>query len=249
MRIGVIGTGVIATALVRGLAGQGHEITVSQRSAANSAMLAREIPEVSVADNQAVLDECEVVFLGLVAEAAAQILGALRFRPDQQVISLMAGATLAQAAPMVAPARALALMLPYPGIAEGGSPILALGETGLIETLFAPRNRVFRLKDEAELAAYLCAQAVLSPVAQLVDDAADWLGGRVDDPAQGEAFLRALVAANLSAGSAKALVAALNTEGGYNQRLRTHMEAAGTRAALRQGLERLARGPTDTKSA
>lgn len=241
MRIGVIGTGVIATALVRGLAGQGHVITLSQRSAANSAMLAREIPEVSVAENQAVLDASDVVFLGLMAEVAPQVLGALRFRADQQVISLMAGATLAQTAPMVSPARAVALMLPYPGIAEGGSPVLALGETGLIETLFAPHNPIFRLKDQAELAAYLCAQAVLSPVAQMVADASDWLGRRIDDPAQGEAFLRALVAANLSAGAAKALVAALNTEGGYNQRLRAHLDQAGIGTALAQGLNRLER--------
>ncbi|MCC5992709.1 MAG: NAD(P)-binding domain-containing protein [Rhodobacteraceae bacterium] len=242
MRIGVIGTGTIATALVRGLAGQGHVITLSQRSAANSAMLAGEIAEVSVAENQAVLDASDVVFLGLMAGAAPQILGALRFRADQQVISLMAGASLAQTAPMVAPARAVALMLPYPGIAEGGSAVLALGKTGLIETLFAPRNQIFPLKDDAELAAYLCAQAVLSPLAQMVADASDWLGSLIDDPAQGEAFLRALVASNLSAGPAKALVSALETEGGYNQRLRIHLHQAGTRASLLQGLDRLARG-------
>ena len=241
MRIGVIGTGVIATALVRGLAAQGHVITVSQRSAANSAMLARDIPEVSVAENQTVLDTSELVFLGLMADAAPNVLAALRFRPDQQVISLMAGATLVQTAPMVAPARAVALMLPYPGIAHGGSPILALGETALIEALFAPRNPIFRLRDEAELSAYLCAQAVLSPVAQMVADTSDWLGDRADEPAQAEAFLRALVASNLSAGSAKALVAALNTEGGHNQRLRTHLERAGIRAALAQGLDKLER--------
>ncbi len=241
MRIGVIGTGVIATALVRGLAGQGHVITVSQRSAANSATLARDIPEVSVAENQAVLDASDVVFLGLMAEAAPSVLGALQFRPDQQVISLMAGATLAQIAPMVAPACAVALMLPYPGIAHGGSPVLALGDPALIETFFAPRNPVFRLKDEAELSAYLCAQAVLSPVAQMVADASDWLGRRADEPVQGEAFLRALVASNLSVGSAGALVEALNTEGGYNQRLRVHLERAGLRAALAQGLDKLER--------
>ena len=33
MRIGVIGTGTIASAVVRGIAGDGHAITVSERSA------------------------------------------------------------------------------------------------------------------------------------------------------------------------------------------------------------------------
>lgn len=34
MKIGVVGTGTIATALVRCIAGDGHQITVSKRSAA-----------------------------------------------------------------------------------------------------------------------------------------------------------------------------------------------------------------------
>ena len=40
MKIGVIGTGTIATAVVQGIAGDGHQITVSDRSATNACALA-----------------------------------------------------------------------------------------------------------------------------------------------------------------------------------------------------------------
>lgn len=242
MKIGFIGTGTIASAMVRGIAGDGHQITVSERSAARAAALAAEFANVAVADNQAVLDRAEVVILGLMADAAPDILGALQFRDDHRVISLMAGISLAQVAALVAPARAKAVMLPFPGIAQGGSPILAQGDTDLIETLFGARNRVFAMADEAELSAYLCAQAVLSPVARMVADAAGWLGARAGDAAQGEAFLRMLVTSSLAGTAASELVAALNTEGGYNQRLRLHMERAGMGPALLDGLDRLERG-------
>jgi pyrroline-5-carboxylate reductase len=137
----------------------------------------------------------------------------------------------------VAPAQAVAVMLPYPGIAQGGSPILALGDVGVIEALFSPANTVYALRDAAELEAYLCAQAVLSPAVQMVGVAAEWLGG---ENAQGEAFLRHLVGSSLMSGECQSMLDALNTEGGYNQRLRQHLEAAKMREALVGGLDRLA---------
>ena len=236
MRLGFLGTGTIAEAVVRGLAPDGHQIRVSERNSARAARLAAEFPNVSVATNQGVVAASEVLFLGLMAEDAPEVLRALRFLPDQRVVSFMAGLSLEEVGPLVAPARAEAVMLPFPGIARGGSPILALGEVGVIEALFAPANTVYRLRDAVELEAYLCAQAVLSPAVQMVGVAAEWLGG---DGAQGEAFLRHLVGSSLMSGACALMLEALNTEGGYNQRFRQHMEAAGMREALRDGLDRL----------
>ena len=73
----------------------------------------------------------------------------------------------------------------------------------------------------------------------MISDAANWMGERVADKAQGEAFLRALVSSNLSETGCDNLIEALNTPGGYNQRLRLHMEAAGTGDSLRDGLNDL----------
>lgn len=239
MRLGVLGCGTIAAAVVRGLAGKGHQITVSERSASHSAALAAAFEDVAVADNQAVVDASDVVFLGLMAESAAVILSGLAFRADQQVVSFMAGADLEQVSHWVAPARAAAVMMPFPGIARGGSPVMVLGDTALLARIFEPDNRIFALRDGSELKAYLSAQAVLSPAARLVGDAADWLGQRVSDPAQGEAFLRMLVSSSLQASGCTELIDALNTPGGYNQRLRLHMEAAGIRESLAKGLSKL----------
>ncbi|SDE34058.1 NAD(P)-binding domain-containing protein [Ruegeria marina] len=239
MRIGVLGTGTIATAVVHGIAGDGHSIAVSERSAANAQALAAAYPNVTVASNQAVVDESDIVILGLMAEQAPGILGALVFCDGQQVITLMAGATLEQVAQMVAPARAAAIMMPFPGIAQGGSPIMMQGDADLVAALFGARNQIFALKDAEEMAAYLCAQAVLSPVVRMVGDAGQWLGARVSDPEQGEAFLRALVASSLAGTDCASLIEALNTPGGYNQRLRLHMEAAGMGDSLRAGLDTL----------
>ncbi|AHD02263.1 NAD(P)-binding domain-containing protein [Leisingera methylohalidivorans] len=236
MRLGFLGCGTIASAVVRGLAGKGHQITVSERSKAHSAMLAKAFGDVTAAGNQAVIDASDVIFLGLLAETAEGILKELAFREDQRVISFMAGADLCRVAELTAPAEAASVMIPFPGIALGGSPVMVLGDTALVGWIFEPDNRVFALQDGAELNAYLSAQAVLSPAVRLVGDAAEWLGNRVSDKAQGEAFLRMLVSTSLQASGCAELIDALNTPEGYNQRLRLHMEKAGLRTSLAEGL-------------
>jgi len=76
---------------------------------------------------------------------------------------------------------------------------------------------------------------------KLVADAAGWLGPRVQDAAQAEDFLRVLVGSSLIAHDLSPLLQALNTPGGYNARLRQHMDAEGMPEALARGLETLAK--------
>ena len=116
---------------------------------------------------------------------------------------------------------------------------LLRGDDQLVGEIFGGRNTIFALNSAEEMAAYLCAQAVLSPAVRMVGDAADWLGERVADRTQGEAFLRMLVASNLSDIECGPLIEALNAPGGYNQRLRLHMEASGMGDALKAGLTEL----------
>ncbi|WP_434051204.1 MAG: NAD(P)-binding domain-containing protein [Roseibium sp.] len=239
MRIGVLGCGAIACAVVHGIAGDGHRITVSERSASRARQLANTYENVIIADNQGVIDASDVIILGLMAEVASEVLAKLDFRAGQKVISLMAGATLEQADALVQPAYAVALVMPFPGIALGGSPVMMQGDAELVQELFGSRNSIFVLENPDEMAAYLCAQAVLSPVVRMVSDAADWLGDRVSDKEQGETFLRELVASNLANSACKPLIEALNTPGGYNQRLRLHMEASGVGETLKAGLNAL----------
>ena len=242
MRLGFVGTGTIAAAVVRGLAGAGHRIAISERGAAQSAALSAEFPDVVVADNQSVVDASEVVFLGLLPAVAVEVLTPLKFREGQQVISFMADVTMGELAGLVAPATASALMLPFPGIAQGGSPILAMGDVDLVAGLFSPANAVFPVSSPEALNAYLCAQAVLSPALAMVGEAGQWMAARGVDAQAGEAFLRGLVGSSLLASECAPMIEALNTPGGYNQRLRQHMERAGMAEALKDGLDSLSKG-------
>ncbi|MGB0902610.1 NAD(P)-binding domain-containing protein [Halocynthiibacter sp.] len=237
MKIGVIGCGTIASAVVRGIAHDGHQITVSRRSTQQSHALSATFDCVSIADNQTVLNQSDVIFLGLIAEQASDILSDLKFHPDHQVISLMAGADLEKIAMLVGPAKNISIMIPFPNIATGGSPVLALGDIALIENIFTPDNTVFPLENPEQLQACLAAQAVLSPTLKLVNTAETWLQEHC--PGVAEGFLSLLISSNLSGQTTGDALQALDTPGGYNQRLRNHMEDVGMSDALKQGLTAL----------
>ena len=76
----------------------------------------------------------------------------------------------------------------------------------------------------------------------MVETAGDWLASREAMPGNGEAFLRHLVASSLQGTTSAELIEALNTESGYNQRLRVHMEEGGMVQDLRDGMDALELG-------
>ncbi|WP_300515917.1 NAD(P)-binding domain-containing protein [Aliiroseovarius sp.] len=237
MRIGVIGTGTIATAVVRGIAGDGHQITVSARSAANSRALAAEFENVCVAENQAVLDTCDVVLIGTTGAQADAALEPLSFRPDHIVVSLMGDLPLDHVARLVAPAENPVMLIPFPVIATGGSPVFSCPPSPTVQALVGARNLVIAFDDPAQMVPFMAAQATLSPALKLVATAGEWLAERTGDATRAEAFLTTLIANSMKAGSLADSLAALDTPGGYNQRLRDHMEPG--YHLLRDGLDKL----------
>ncbi|MCX7645507.1 MAG: NAD(P)-binding domain-containing protein, partial [Rhodobacteraceae bacterium] len=155
MRVGFIGTGEITAAMVRGLQGQGHRILVSPRNAAVAAMLSAEVPGLTVAPNEEVVANSEVVFLCLLARTAWEVLPGLPFRAGQTVISVMVDAPLARLRSVCAPATDIAITIPLPPIAGGGCPLPVYPATPVLDALYGARNLILPQPSEEALNAHL----------------------------------------------------------------------------------------------
>ncbi len=238
-RIGFIGTGEIAAAMVRGLRGGGHAIAVSPRNAAIAARLAAEEPGVRIASNADVVAQSDIVFLCLLAGVAEQVLSGVSFRAGQAVISVMVDMPMSRLRVLCAPATDLAITIPLPQIATGGCPLPVYPESAALREVFGGRNTVFPLADERALNAHLGATALCSPILAQMLVAADWLAGFTGDRAGAEAYVTAMIGTMLghvsAGGGVQATLAALSTEGGLNATLRGAMGQAET--DLRQGLD------------
>ncbi len=239
-RIGFIGTGEIAAAMVRGLRGQGHTIAVSPRNAAIAARLAAEEAGVRIASNADVVAQSDIVFLCLLARVAEQVLPDLTFRPGQAMISVMVDMPLTRLRDLCAPATDIAITIPLPQIATGGCPLPVFPASAALATVFGARNPIFVLANERALNAHLGATAFCSPLLAQMRVATDWLAGFSGDHAAAEAYVSAMIRTLLGHAAAGdgigATLAALSTEGGLNATLREAMTQA--QSDLRQGLDR-----------
>ena len=112
MKLGFIGTGNIAAALVERfctLPACRYDIAVWPQNADKEQPMAARFGPVQVAgDNRAVIDGSDIVFLGLRPEVAEPILRQLRFREDQTIVSLIGATSVARIKQLVAPVRAVA---------------------------------------------------------------------------------------------------------------------------------------------
>ncbi|MDJ0777286.1 MAG: NAD(P)-binding domain-containing protein [Gammaproteobacteria bacterium] len=92
-RIGFIGVGELARYTIRGWRRGGYEkrINLSPRNAQNAAELARDHACDVMPDNQSVVDSSDLVFLATRPEDCFDALAGLDFRPDQVLVSAVAG--------------------------------------------------------------------------------------------------------------------------------------------------------------
>lgn len=148
--IGILGTGHLAELMVRGLAGSGYRLVLSPRNAEVAARLAAEHGAEVGVSNQAVVDAAEGVFVSLPAKSGVEELARLRFRPDQPVLSAMAGTGLARLQAAIGPARAAVTMMPGYANAFGVGPSILCPDDGFWRPFLATTGPVIAFDEEAQ---------------------------------------------------------------------------------------------------
>lgn len=244
MRVGFLGCGEIAAAMVMGLAGQGHQILISRRNEAISEKLKNRFQDVEIAKNEEVVEQSDVVILCLMAPVARDILQSLPWRTNHKVISVMADISLADLGRLCAPVTEIALTIPLSPIATGGSALPVYPASSSLETLFGNRNTIISVPSERALNAYFAGSALSAPLIDLMKTGADWLAAETGDKAAAEAYVAGVFAGfmrqmHLQGVGFDKLLQALATEGGLNASLKSHIEKHNTHNALRDGLDAL----------
>lgn len=244
MRVGFLGTGKIAAAMVHGLAGKGHQIIVSNRNAQLGATLAAEFPEVTVADNVQVVVQSDTVFLCLMAATARDVLPTLPFRADHAVISVMADLPFAELGTLCAPATDIAITIPLAAIAKGGSMLPVYPSSPALQALFGRSDTILPVASEAALNAHFGGCAISAPLIALMQTGSAWLAAQTGDAEAAEVYVAGIFAAflrDVARGEAdfETLLHSLATEGGLNAHLKAHMASAGSHEALTEGLDTL----------
>ncbi|WP_163272509.1 NAD(P)-binding domain-containing protein [Chelativorans alearense] len=244
-RIGFLGTGEIASAMIQTIAGAGHDIVVSFRNERVSAELQARYPGLRRAANQTVVDESDIVVLCLLADTARKELSNLAFGEGKTVISVMAGVPIAELERLCAPVTEICVAIPLPPMPLGGTPLAVFPDNARLNEVFGPHVSIHACASEVVLSAHFAATGVLLPLLDQMEVAANWLSAFTGDRAEAANYLAGLIGAYcklLTQGTGTDLAqlrAGLGTEGGLNQALSRALADNGTLAALEAGLDSL----------
>jgi pyrroline-5-carboxylate reductase len=243
---GVLGVGSIAASIVTGLCDgvpKPPQVVLSPRNAARAADLASRHPSVRVApDNQAVVDESDLVIICVLPQQAAEVLPGLRFRADHAVVSAMAGVSVAQLRRLVAPATDVARSIPLPAVASRGSVTPVHPATHAATQLFARLGGSMEVADEVAYESVAAASATVAAHLRYLATIADWLSGHGVAPADARRYVAQTFAALSDELDSPTLdldvvAGAHATPGGLNEQFAHDLEVAGTYDAVRAGLD------------
>lgn len=240
MILGFIGTGHITAAMVAGLcaAPQGTDgppkIVVSPRNAETAAALAKRFRQVTVArDNQAVVDASDWVVLAVRPQIAREVVAALKFKPGQKVLSLIAPVGDEWLDDAVKPGRLAARIFVMPPAEIHIGPTMVFPREAEVEALMKPLGTVIPVKDRGEFLALWALTALLAPYYGFAAAAADWAAKYGARPESAAAFAvgtfhaLAAIADRPGAEPPSELAKHAQTPGGLNEQVVRELAAMG----------------------
>ena len=178
--IGILGVGVIGSALARGFATAqpAYHLVLSSFDKENMIELAACFPERVrlAADNQQALDEADWIILALPPAQGETILQALHFRSDHKVINLLADKSLEQIAQWIGPTALLAHAVPLPFVAKHLGPIVIYPQSDELVRLMSPLGQVVVANTPHEVHVFQAITSFMAPFDTLLDEIVRWAG-------------------------------------------------------------------------
>jgi len=246
MKIGIIGTGIIASAVVRGFCKKetGHEFFLSPRNANKAAALAAEFSNVVVCfSNQEVLDAAEWIFICL-HKKDFFVLESLQFQKLHKVVNMSAEMRLPALKGIVGQTAILAHVIPLPFIAEGYGPLLVFPEIAEVGALFEPISDVNYASKEEDVHTMQIVTGLMSAYNMLLNEIVSFSDERGLEHDVSVKFICSLFTALCKRAAYiqncnLAELAHEMTPGGYNEQAMNELMKNGAITAWRTTLDKL----------
>lgn len=177
--LGFIGTGTIASILVRGFmrVNAPYSFIVSPRSRDRAAALKTEyLGRVEVAEsNQQVADLADTVFVCVLPKQAEEVYTSVKFRPEQTIVNVV---TLpdppGQISSWAGKVRNLATIIPLAFVSSVPGPIVLYPENAYIHDLVAPLGSIVTAKSAAEMRGLLRLTGLEAPYFTVLREIMRW---------------------------------------------------------------------------
>lgn len=265
MKLGFLGTGTIADAVIRGIfasdlavapdarttrglqIAQGLQIdcvAVSPRNAQIAGRLAADFSAVKVAkDNQEVVDGADLVFVALRAQITREILSALTFHKGQKIVSFVPTATCAMLSSWISDAAPVLRAVPLPFVAQHKSATPIFPADRDLRAIFAKIGGVIEAKDEQQFNLFMTAGSLMGVYFRFAGICDEWMQQQGLMRQQSALYLARLFASLADAAAEqpdadfKVLQQEYSTKGGTNELIARLFEEKGGASALCEALD------------
>lgn len=247
--IGFIGCGKISSAVARGYATSGplrpRSIIISPRNEDKAAILHAAHPDIIeiASSNEDVVLRSNIVFIGLLPAAAAEILPKLVFTEEQMVISMMAAVNYADVLSMTGTAMVrTARIVPLPSAAKRSGPILCFPPNAQLAEIVSVVGTPVICSAESEMKPLVSITGHISAFYELMSVAETWaVSNGVGDEAARRFISSFYCSLALSADTSNEAFSAMSheaaTPGGLNEQSLVFLKRSDHFALFTQSLE------------
>ena len=179
MKLGFIGTGKIASAVITGICASKISFTkilISPRNKLIANRLKKNFKKVIVAkNNQEILNNCNWVFLSVTPTIGQKIIKELKFRSNQTIISFISTITLAQLKKAIKVKAKIIRAIPLPPISLKKGPVPICPPNKKVKGFFNKIGTTIEIKNEKSSVNFWVTSGMMAPFYELLRVMTDWL--------------------------------------------------------------------------
>ena len=178
MKLGFIGTGKIASSVIKGICKSNitfTKITVSPRNKKVAKQLKKKFTKVFIAkDNQEVINKSNWVFLSVTPNIGEKILKDLKFKSSQTIISFISSINISQLKKNIKVKAKIIRATPLPPISLKKGPVPIFPENKKVENFFNKIGTTIKVKNEKTSINFWCTSAMMAPFYEMLKVMTDW---------------------------------------------------------------------------
>ncbi|MDB4232608.1 pyrroline-5-carboxylate reductase [Candidatus Pelagibacter sp.] len=179
MKIGFIGTGKIASAVITGIFKSdlaNKKIIISPRNKETAKRLKKKFNTIKIAkNNQEIINSCDWIFLAITPIVGQKIIKKLKFKSSQTIISFISTITLAQLKKAIKVKAKVVRAIPLPPIALKKGPVPICPPNKKVKEFFDRIGTTIEIKNELSSINFWATSGMMAPFYELLRVMTNWL--------------------------------------------------------------------------
>ena len=179
MKLGFIGTGKIASSVIRGICRSKISFTkilISPRNKKVSSNLKKKFKKVIIAkNNQEIVDKCNWIFLSITPTVGKKIIKELKFQSNQTIISFISTTTLTELKKAIKVKAKIVRAIPLPPISLKKGPVPICPPNKKVKEFFNKIGTTVEIKNEKSSINFWSTSGMMAPFYELLRVMTNWL--------------------------------------------------------------------------